>query len=117
MISIGGLNFFSKYFIFSRVVIILIFYSSNKFVVDCEDGILDFLLAALESEVFLHITYLPTAMGLHVKIRIEPDVTLGKHEVVQASWYIITVDIHRRSVFVVQLHPKWGVCIYLLHEG
>ena len=48
-------------------IIVLVFYSSNKFVVDCEDGILDFLLATLESEVFLHITYLPVSIRLHVR--------------------------------------------------
>ena len=100
-----------------KLIIVLVFYSSNKLVVDCEDGVLDFLLATLESEVFLHVTYLPVSIRLHVEFSIQPNVTLGEHEIVQASWYFIAVDIHRRSVFVVQLHPEWGVCIYLLHEG
>ena len=63
-------------------IIILVFYSSNKLVVDCEDGVLDFTLATLKSEVFLHIAYLPVSVGLHVMICIQLDVTLGEHKIV-----------------------------------
>ena len=66
----------------SVIFIVLVFYSSNKLVVDCEDGVLDFTLAALESEVFLHVTYLPLAVGLHVVVSIQPNVALSEHEIV-----------------------------------
>lgn len=66
----------------SVIFIVLVFYSSNKLVVDCEDGILDFLLATLESEVLLHVTYLPVSIRLHVEFSIQPNVTLGEHEIV-----------------------------------
>lgn len=65
-----------------KLIIVLVFYSSNKLVVDCEDGVLDFTLAALESEVFLHVTYLPVSVRLHVMVCIQPDVALGEHKIV-----------------------------------
>lgn len=65
-----------------KLIIVLVFYSSNKLVVDCEDGVLDLLPAALESEVFLYITYLPLSIRLYVMICIQPDVALGEHEIV-----------------------------------